>query len=356
MRKIFFILSTFLILSINLPVYAHWADMSAMEININSNKADAVLTMPTPFLLKFDDDKNGKISVDEINKYNKEIKELFKDNVYLVADNEKLEADISGSEASDVNIAGTNNQTTLKLNWALNQEAKSYKIHYSLFPQEAINAHCLISAIVNGESSNFTLNQNKTDAYLKELTVGETIKQFVLLGIEHIATGYDHILFLVALLLAGGGFAYLLKIVTAFTLAHSITLSLAVLGIVNISSQLIESCIAASIIFVAIENIRKKKSEAHWSLVFGFGLIHGLGFANILREMDIQGSKLVYTLVSFNLGIEMGQLVIVTIAWFLLNQIYKSKENIYSKIKTGGSVAIGLIATVWFIERAFLGM
>lgn len=352
MKKLFFIINIFFLL-FSFPVYAHWADMSAIEININEKSANAVLTLPTPFLISFDDDKNGKLSNTEIDKHKNEIKELFKDNIYLVADGKKSEMDLSGL-SSNLEIAENNNQTTLKINWIIEENAKSYKLHYSLFPPEAVNAHCLVSSTINGKTSTFSLDQNKKEAYLKEITVFETISQFIKLGIEHIVTGYDHILFLLALLLAGGGFKYLLKIITSFTLAHSITLSLAVLNIVNLSSQLIESAIAASIIFVCIENIVKKRNEAHWFLIFCFGLIHGLGFANILREIDIQNTNLVYTLISFNLGIEIGQIVIVTILWYILNQVHKSKEDMYLKIKKSGSALICVIAIFWFIERAFV--
>ncbi len=356
MKLKYLLSSLILLIFMSLPVHAHWADMSALELTIDNQTAKAILTIPTKFLEKIDLNKDGKISDDEIKKSNQEILDTLKDQVFIKGDGEMGKLTVSPAQDSNVTIAGSSSQSSLNLNWTWENPVKNFKLHYSLFPKDAINAQCLVSANVDGQNLTLTFNQSNTEMYLKQLSTFENIKQFIFLGIEHIATGYDHILFLVALLLAGGGFRYLLKIVSAFTVAHSITLSLSVLNIVSIPSRLVESCIAASIIYVAVENIWKKREEAHWSLVFLFGLVHGLGFASLLHEMDIPRNNIISTLVSFNVGIEIGQLIIVSIAWTLLKQIRKSKEGVYTKIRTGGSFAIVAIASIWFVQRAFLGM
>ncbi len=336
------------------PADAHWADMAAMELNINEKGADSTLTLPTRFLLPADKNKDGKISPEEIIEQEKLIKEILDNDIYLKGDGIKGELSISSSDTQKINITGSNSQSTLHLSWKWENPPASYKLHYSLFPPEAPNAHCLVSAVINNQVKTIVFDQKHNDEFLKELSTLENIRQFVMLGIEHIATGYDHILFLIALLLAGGRFTYLIKIVTAFTLAHSITLSLAVLGIVSVPSRFVESCIAASIIYIAAENLWRKKDEAHWLLVFVFGLVHGLGFASVLREMEVPGKQLALTLATFNIGIELGQIVIVIISWYLITQMKKITWS--EKIKKVGSVAIMAMATVWFIERAFLGM
>jgi hypothetical protein len=155
-------------------------------------------------------------------------------------------------------------------------------------------------------------------------------RRFLFLGVEHIFTGYDHIAFLLALLLLGGRFLDLVKIVTSFTIAHSVTLALAALGVLNPPSRWVESLIALSIVAVAGENLWVLRASAggtarvasalrhRWRITFAFGLVHGFGFASALRDLNLPRSALVAGLVSFNLGVEVGQVAIVTIAFPLL--------------------------------------
>lgn len=181
--------------------------------------------------------------------------------------------------------------------------------------------------------------------------VAATFRRFFLLGVEHIATGYDHILFLLALLLVGGGLRGLVAIVTAFTIAHSVTLSLAVLDVVRLPSRFVESAIALSIAWVALENLLVDRSRGRWRITFVFGLMHGFGFASILREMQLPRAGLVASLVAFNLGVEAGQLVVVTIAYPVVAVIERSpRRRVLVGIASG---AILLVALWWFCERAF---
>src|SRR5207244_3237601 len=157
-------------------------------------------------------------------------------------------------------------------------------------------------------------------------------RRFLVLGIEHIFTGYDHIAFLIGLLLLGGSFKELVQIVTAFTVAHSITLALATLAIVNPTPRIIEPLIAASIVYVAAENLwalRRGTSASalrhRWMLTFAFGLVHGFGFATVLRELHLPRSGLAAALVTFNLGVEVGQVCIVALAVPLLAALRRTR-------------------------------
>ncbi len=138
------------------------------------------------------------------------------------------------------------------------------------------------------------------------------------MGVFHIFTGYDHIAFLLGVVLVGGSFKTIVKAVTAFTLAHSITLALAALDIVLLPSRIVESGIALSIMYIALENIFFRKFDRRWIITFFFGLVHGFGFASALAEVHLSGRLLGTALFAFNLGVEAGQICIVGILLPLL--------------------------------------
>jgi hypothetical protein len=168
--------------------------------------------------------------------------------------------------------------------------------------------------------------------------------------VKHIFLGYDHIAFLIALLFVKR-FMDLLKIITAFTLAHTLTLALAVLQVVKLRPQLVEIGIAVTIMYVAAENMWALNTSHRWLLTFGFGLVHGFGFANVLRELGLPSSGLARSLVSFNIGVEAGQIVIVSLLWPLLWWI--NRQSWSRKFRLGASIAIFMLGAAWFTERVF---
>jgi hypothetical protein len=175
---------------------------------------------------------------------------------------------------------------------------------------------------------------------------------FVLLGVEHILTGYDHLLFLLGLLLRGGSWLGLAKIVTAFTLAHSVTLALAVLNIVVLPDRLVEAVIALSIAFVAAENIFLRPVVGRrWLVSFCFGLVHGFGFSSALRELGLPTQGLALALFGFNAGVELGQGLVVALALPLLALVRRSGWE--ERMVWSSSLAIMLVGVVLFVERAF---
>ena len=193
--------------------------------------------------------------------------------------------------------------------------------------------------------------------------------KFFTLGLNHIFTGYDHILFLLGLLVTTVRFTSLLKIVSSFTVAHSITLIVAALGIFILPARLTESLIALSIFYVALENLfiskflkqnlTKKLHAFHffanpskrWIVTFLFGLIHGFGFSSVLRDIGLPKDHLISTLLLFNVGIEVGQIIIVLLIFPVLWLIRKKWQN---KVVTIFSIIIGTIGLILFIQRAFL--
>ncbi len=175
---------------------------------------------------------------------------------------------------------------------------------------------------------------------------------FFRLGVEHILTGYDHLLFLAALLLRGGGFWSLVKIITAFTIAHSITLALAVLGLVVIPSRLVESAIALSIVWVAVENLAGSGAPSRrWLVSFCFGLVHGLGFASVLEPLSLPSARLAWALVGFNLGVEAGQALVV--AALLPVLVWMHGKAWESRAERALSLVVAAFGLTWFVERLF---
>jgi hypothetical protein len=221
---------------------------------------------------------------------------------------------------------------------------------------------------------------------LREIALAEALWTYAREGALHIWSGPDHLLFLLCLLLPGLGLAagrgaalasesiasnasaalatsaslansglrpvgiYALKVVTAFTLSHSITLAAAALDWITLPDKLIEYAIAASIIASALLNLRGGEGRQSWKLALGFGLIHGMGFANGLRELGLSSSHFIETLVAFNLGVEFGQLVVVLVVGLLLWPVL-SNERVVRLIQRWGSISILLIACVWLAER-----
>lgn len=153
------------------------------------------------------------------------------------------------------------------------------------------------------------------------MSAAETFTAFLRLGIEHILLGVDHLLFLAGLLIVAREWRQLVVVITMFTAAHSLTLGLAAFNVVNLPGRVTEPLIAASILFVGVENIlRRGEPRARWAVTFLFGLIHGFGFASVLRELGLgaQGQGIALPLFSFNLGVEIGQLAMAAVAVPLL--------------------------------------
>jgi hydrogenase/urease accessory protein HupE len=207
------------------------------------------------------------------------------------------------------------------------------------------------------------LDANNTTA---EVTAGElsaalgrwhTFRQFLLLGIEHILLGFDHLCFLLALLLVAMTLGSVIKIVTSFTIAHSITLTLAAFDKVTLSPSIVEPMIAVSIVYVGLENIWRhgKDIEGRWLLTFAFGLIHGFGFAGVLKELNIGagGSGIAVPLVSFNVGVEIGQLAVAALLWPLL-QALRKRPALTKKLVPVGSLLVAIAGGYWLLERTVL--
>jgi hydrogenase/urease accessory protein HupE len=181
----------------------------------------------------------------------------------------------------------------------------------------------------------------------------QTVFSYIVIGFEHILPkGLDHILFILGLFLFGTAFKPLVLQITMFTLAHTLTLGLAMNGVINLPANIVEPLIALSIAYVGIENVfAKRLNNSRLVLVFLFGLLHGLGFASVLSDFGMPENAFVTALISFNIGVEIGQLTIILAAFLLIGLWFSKKRWYKSLITTPASLAIAVVAFYWFIER-----
>jgi hypothetical protein len=253
-------------------------------------------------------------------------------------------------------------QDAVGLAWhaVLARPAGHLAIGARLFPEDG--THQTFVTVYEGGTVTWqeVLNRDRIDAeYFTGSRQGRlaVMRRFVASGIHHIAIGPDHILFLVGLLIPGGRLWRLLGIVTAFTIGHSITLALATLSIVTPPAHVIEPLIAISIIFVGADNLfvgQRDRDVRVWVALL-FGLIHGFGFASVLRDTGLPAGALGVSLFAFNLGVEIGQAVIVVIVASALGLLRRRFPAAAARVATLGSVVVLLAGAYWFVERVLQG-
>jgi hydrogenase/urease accessory protein HupE len=226
-----------------------------------------------------------------------------------------------------------------------------------LFPYDPLH-QTFVNIYEKGElKQQLIFNQDSKEyVYYAGTTQGvlEVVRTFTASGVHHILIGPDHILFLVGLLLLGGRWTALLKIVSFFTIGHSITLSLAALNLVTPPPSIIEPAIALSIVFVGADNlVRGDGRDLRAWVALVFGLVHGFGFANVLREFGLPREALGWSLFSFNLGVEIGQVGIVLLVATMLEAIRRQNSILGARVVTAGSIVVIAAGSYWFVQRVF---
>jgi hydrogenase/urease accessory protein HupE len=218
--------------------------------------------------------------------------------------------------------------------------------HRTLLTVRAAGGELLAERMLDGPNSDLEV----------DLTVGRpgavAAVQFFGLGITHILGGYDHLLFLAALLLGVRRLGDVVKTVTAFTVAHSLTLGLAVLDLVHLPAAVVEPMIAVSIVFVGLENLVREQMESRWKLTFAFGLVHGFGFAGALQELGVggRGMDVVKALGSFNVGVETGQIAVALVLWPLVRRLSTWSVQRFH-LAPACSVLVVAAGVYWLVER-----
>lgn len=251
---------------------------------------------------------------------------------------------------------GARELATLHLHYQCASQASPLLIRYTLFLGREGHQHLLK---LHFQDQNFGYRfsaENSEASFALSSPFFSVFRSFLSLGLEHILTGLDHLLFLFSLLLGARRGKSLLALVTTFTLAHSLSLGLAVFNLIALPSRFVESMIAASIVFVALRHFfREGKEKLLLDLIitFLFGLIHGVGFSSALREANFSGEGIVLPLLFFNLGVEAGQIAVVLLFYPLLRSFERLESKGYSLFRKGLLLSIAGVGFYWMVRRIF---
>ena len=361
----------FILLTLNL--YAHQSSLALLNFEVKENSIDGsykISIRDAHELMGLDNNFDTKITWKEILENKERLETLFQSNFYIQQNLKTCPLEIKKLQ---LDYLDSNKYLHFDLQATCPSTIEKLTIGYTLMFNKDANHKAYMrlkhqNTTINTLFSKEVLSKEielKKDSYLSSFL------EFIKEGIIHIFIGIDHILFLVALLLPSvlilqnniwrpnnslkATIIDVLKIVTAFTIAHSITLSLSILGVISLESWLIESLIAFSVILAGINNIFPLVKKRIWILVFIFGLIHGMGFASVLNELELANSSKLITLLGFNIGVELGQIAIVAT---LVPLIYLLREKRFYQpfVLKFGSFLIVVMGAVWFYERVTEGL
>ena len=331
--------------------FAHDPALSAVKVMLTGNEMAISVTVHQLALEKAAGHRLDPVDTDI----------AIRSRIFVYAGSERVEAKMA---SLDVDAKGGAVTWSTRVPW----NGQPVSVRQAVFPDDPA-AKSLVTIYKDGRAIFDTVYDSKTVQLAPTgLQSPEAwyirLLRFTGTGISHIFIGIDHVCFVIGLVLLGGSLRGLLRVVTSFTIAHSITLALAALGLVTLPSRIVEPLIAISISGIAIDNILQLRRadtnvDTAWkhrvAATFVFGLLHGFGFAGALGTLDLTGTQLATSLWGFNLGVELGQLVIVLCCAPLIGIIVK-KYPIQGRIlRISGSIAIGLAGLFWFVQRITAG-
>ena len=352
------------------PAQAHKPSDSYLAITVADDKLSGqwdIALRDLDFALGLDADGNGEITWGEVRTKHGEIAAYALARLAVRSDGAACSIE-AGAQLIDDHTDGA--YTVLPLTLRCPNTPVQLAIDYTLFADLDPQHRGLLNLQALGSTRTAVLGPQAPTQHF-ELRAVNRWAQFIDYareGVWHIWIGFDHILFLLSLLLPAvliwrserwqpvetfrDAFVGVFKIVTAFTVAHSITLSLATLGFVSLPSRWVESSIAASVVLAALNNVWPVFHGRRWVVAFAFGLIHGFGFASVLADLGLPREALALALVGFNLGVEAGQLAIVAV--FLPLAFALRRTGLYRRaVMVGGSLLIASLAGIWLAERVF---
>jgi hypothetical protein len=362
-----------LLLTLCMPAWAHKPSDSYLTLRTENDAIQVrwdIALRDLDYVLQLDRDGNGELSWGEVRQRQADIEQYATSRLAFASGGQSCTLVTGGPMQLDRHSDGT--YAVLSLQAACAKLVDTLEVDYRLlFDVDATHrglAQWTGLGAGQAQAVVFAASSGKQSLKLQAPSAGETLRQYVQEGVWHIWIGFDHILFLVALLLpavlvrtpAGwqptgslrSASIEVLKVVTAFTIAHSITLSLAVLGYVSLPSRLVESVIAASVVLAALNNLRATVDRRRWVMAFVFGLVHGFGFASVLAGLGLPQGALALALVGFNVGVELGQLAIVA-AFLPFAYLLRATTFYRVGVLQAGSLAVAVLAAWWFVERAF---
>ncbi len=338
--------------------HAHSIDMSYSDLNIEGNEIlyDLFIEQKDLFPLfgtNLDNLVNDELASQKIESY-------LQNGLRLDADSKPLKMELVSMNMAQKGVV---RGVEFQLRFIADEEIKQFNLHYDLVFDD-VPTHTSVLMVhagdyfqqdmVDSTNKDILINLPKglpkdTSKDLPKAKIGAVLWKYFKLGIEHILTGYDHLVFLLSLVLIATRFKEVLKIVTAFTIAHSVTLFLVATGCIHVIPFWVESLIALTICYVAVENIFVKKAKWRWLLTALFGLIHGMGFAGALAETGLPMSNQLGSLLTFNLGVEAGQLMILCLLlpFLLLMQRFPW----YRKLMVSTSCLIFALAFYCLFQR-----
>lgn len=357
-RKLIFLL---ILSGVSASVLAHRSYESYLHFDPGSESSLVweIETNNFESLFTLDDNGNEIISWKEILNHQQTLIDYALQNIEITLDNKGLILNVD-----HVEVKRRGDQSYLVLVFDLPEESHSERIEilYSLFFYMD-KSQRLIFSVGSDKSKDIYLlspEENQVQVDIKTNNLWFQIRQFVREGILHLFSGYDHLAFLMMLVLAYMGrlasqrkvvLYGLFKVISAFSVAHTLTLFLAVTETVMLSAALVELVIALTVMVTALGNIGGRGQILSWHVAFVFGLIHGFGFANVLSEMELQQSYLIVLLFSFNVGLEIGQLLLISLVLPLLLWL-RSFESVYLRFSNVCSMSVFAISVVWVIQRS----
>jgi hydrogenase/urease accessory protein HupE len=339
---------------------AHDPGLSTATLRLAPVRLEAVMVFSVrdvATLIDLDKDRNGQISPEELTQGAADLQNIAGQALQVTLDGKSIKAAEARCRFDETDNASV--YLTFSIGNYSNLVVRSAWIkllppgHRQFFSLENPTGEVLAQRILSANADEISV---QADAAMPATeSPRNSFTDFLVLGVKHIWTGYDHLLFLFGLLIVTRNFISSLKIITCFTVAHTITLAVATLSLVQISSRVVEPLIAASIVYVGIENLlRGDDPKGRWLLTFAFGLIHGFGFASVLRALGVgaNGGGITVPLVSFNLGVELGQIAIAGIA---LPVIWKLRTNplFIRRWVPACSFAVVLLGGYWFVQRVW---
>lgn len=341
-----------------LPVLAlaHLMPAGQGAVRLVGDSAYAVVSIPVSALSGFDDNHDGLIDPAEINAHRASLDEQISRLLVLSNGEQKgklIFSDLLLSHVGDGMAKASDNVVAVRrYQWASTVE--SLQLHADLFESSATADTQLVMRVLKGSDTDATILSKRRTDYRFFSGSWHTFVSFIATGMEHILLGADHLMFLLTVLVVGVGWRYWLSVITSFTVAHSITLTLAALDIVKIPSAIVEPLIAASIVLLAIDNLRRGQSATRHKvpLVFACGLLHGLGIASALTDAGLSEGHRTLGLLGFNLGVELGQMLFVGAMLALIWLVRRTLGvDLQEKMVIACSLVAAFAGAGWMVQR-----